>query len=75
MRGGPTGSSKRQKLQALEEESMRPFWRGKWKKTQIEEWQPKAKKHWIGLSIVIQMYILKFKQECMLGIVLGYRKA
>ena len=58
-----------------EEESMRPFWRGKWKKTQIEEWQPKAKKHWIGLSIVIQMYILKFKQECMLGIVLGYRKA
>ncbi|KAF3551798.1 hypothetical protein DY000_02004247 [Brassica cretica] len=75
MRGGPTGSSKRQKLQALEEESMRPFWREKWKKTQIEEWQPKAKKHWIALSIVIQMYILKFKQERMLGIVLGYRKA
>ncbi|KAH0917996.1 hypothetical protein HID58_025656 [Brassica napus] len=37
MRGGPTGSSKRQKLQALEEESMRPFWRGKWKKNQTEE--------------------------------------
>ena len=63
-------------VQCFEEEgSMRPFWRGKWKKNGIEEWQPKAKKHWIGLSIVIKMYILKFKKECLLGIVLGYRKA
>ncbi|CAN6855757.1 unnamed protein product [Brassica oleracea] len=28
-----------------EEGSMRPFWREKWKKNAIEQWQPKAKKH------------------------------